>query len=45
MIDMPELDAELQMVTAHIEHICRSNSESIKNGSVLEFSAYRIVVL
>ncbi len=30
MIDMPELDAELQMVTAHIEHICRSNSEPMQ---------------
>ncbi len=30
MIDMPELDAELQMVNTHIEHICWSNSESMQ---------------
>lgn len=29
MIDVPEIDAELQMVNTHIGHICRSNSESI----------------
>jgi len=30
MIDVPEIDAELQMVNAHIGHICRSNSESMQ---------------
>ncbi len=30
MIDMPELDAELQMANAYIEHICRSSRESIQ---------------
>lgn len=30
MIDMPEIDAELQRVNAHIERICRSNSESMQ---------------
>ncbi len=30
MIDMPELDAELQMANAYIEHICRSNSETMQ---------------
>lgn len=30
MIDVPEIDAELQMVNTHIGHICRSNSESMQ---------------
>lgn len=30
MIDMPEINAELQMVNTHIERLCRSNSESMQ---------------
>lgn len=30
MIDMPEINTELQMVNAHIERLCRSNSESMQ---------------
>lgn len=30
MIDIPEINTELQMVNTHIEHFCRSNSESMQ---------------
>lgn len=30
MIEMPELNAELQMVNAHIERLCRSNNETMQ---------------
>lgn len=29
MINVPEIDADLQMVNTHIEHLCQSNNESM----------------